>query len=217
MLSLLTPHLVQGRDILPETYAGGVHFTKEDFAGSQRSPLGKTYCDITTANWLRVIARALFGVEGVQSVFLAKDFLSVMKTAQMPWHVLKPVIFSTVLDFFSGSRPVIEDKPTLTDTTVTESDSEVVALIKELLETRIRPSVQDDGGDIFYEGFEPDTGMVRLRLAGSCVGCPSSSVTLRNGVENMLMHYIPEVKGIIEVGQEQDKDASKLEFKPEPV
>ena len=167
----------------------------------------------------------------MQSVFLAKDFLSITKSSQTPWHVLKPIIFSKVLDFFSGTRPVIEDKPAVTDTTVTESDSEVVALIKELLETRIRPSVQDDGGstrdasspalsssgDIFYEGFDADTGMVRLRLAGSCVGCPSSSVTLRNGVENMLMHYIPEVRGIVEVGQEDDKDAAKLEFKPNPV
>jgi NFU1 iron-sulfur cluster scaffold homolog, mitochondrial len=102
-----------------------------------------------------------------------------------------------------------------------------VAAIKELIETRVRPSVQEDGGDIFYEGFNDRTGVVRVRLAGSCVGCPSSSVTLRNGVENMLMHYIPEVKGIEEVtatssedGEASDDSLSaperqlKLEFKP---
>lgn len=83
----------------------------------------------------------------------------------------------------------------VSDTTVLDTDDEVVATIKELLETRVRPAVQEDGGDIFYVGFDPVRGMVQVRLAGSCVGCPSSSITLRNGVENMLMHYIPEVSG----------------------
>jgi len=92
------------------------------------------------------------------------------------------------------------------------------------METRVRPSVQEDGGDIFYVGFEPSTGMVKVRLAGSCVGCPSSSVTLRNGVENMLMHYIPEVKGIEEVTEASEAFNSnevsnegemKLHFKAE--
>ena len=87
------------------------------------------------------------------------------------------------------------DNPMVSDTTILDTDDEVVATIKELLETRVRPAVQEDGGDIFYVGFDPVRGMVQVRLAGSCVGCPSSSITLRNGVENMLMHYIPEVSG----------------------
>lgn len=77
-------------------------------------------------------------------------------------------------------------------------------MIKELLETRIRPAVQDDGGDILYSGFDEETGIVKLTLAGSCSGCPSSEVTLKNGVENMLMHYIPEVRGIEQVLDEND-------------
>ena len=82
----------------------------------------------------------------------------------------------------------------------------------------MRPSVQEDGGDIFYVGFDPQTGLVKVQLAGSCVGCPSSSITLRNGVENMLTHYIPEVRGIVEVGasgEETDSSPLKLEFHPE--
>ncbi|RYR62990.1 hypothetical protein Ahy_A04g020765 [Arachis hypogaea] len=74
-----------------------------------------------------------------------------------------------------------------------QDDSETVAMIKELLETRIRPAVQDDGGDIEYRGFDPDTGIVKLKMQGACSGCPSSSVTLKSGIENMLMHYIPEL------------------------
>jgi Fe-S cluster biogenesis protein NfuA len=93
----------------------------------------------------------------------------------------------------------MDTNPVVSDTTILDTDSEVVATIKELLESRVRPAVQEDGGDIFYEGFDEVKGIVRVRLAGSCVGCPSSSITLKNGVENMLMHYIPEVKGIEEV------------------
>ena len=91
-------------------------------------------------------------------------------------------------------------------TAVSDDDDEVVTMIKELIETRIRPAVQEDGGDIFYAGFDAASGIVRLKMAGSCVGCPSSSATLKNGVENMLMHYVPEVKGI-----EQVKDAGEEE------
>jgi NFU1 iron-sulfur cluster scaffold homolog, mitochondrial len=85
-------------------------------------------------------------------------------------------------------------------------------MIKELLESRIRPSVQEDGGDIFYKGFDEDTGIVKLQLAGSCAGCPSSSVTLKNGVENMLKHYIPEVRGIEEVQDDELNELSTKEF-----
>ena len=80
-------------------------------------------------------------------------------------------------------------------------------MIKELLETRIRPAVQEDGGDIFFEGFDADAGLVRVRMAGSCVGCPSSTATLRNGVENMLMHYVPEVRGIEQVKGKIDEES----------
>ncbi|KAF0761060.1 hypothetical protein AaE_003476 [Aphanomyces astaci] len=105
------------------------------------------------------------------------------------------------------------DEDVITDTTILDTDDEVVAMIKELLETRIRPAVQDDGGDIFFRGFDEDRGIVKLQLAGSCAGCPSSSVTLKNGVENMLMHYIPEVRGIEEIVDDEDvKTVNESEF-----
>lgn len=120
-----------------------------------------------------------------------------------PAQPLKPIVLEAILDAFNEldtkAVPLVTKSAAAADTAPGEADTEVVALIKELLETRIRPAVQEDGGDIFFEGFEEDTGMVRVRMAGSCVGCPSSTATLRNGVENMLMHYIPEVRGITQV------------------
>lgn len=108
-----------------------------------------------------------------------------------------------------GAAAIIEAVEASPDTAITEEDDEVTAMIKELLDTRIRPAVQEDGGDIFYKGFDRDSGMVRLKMGGSCVGCPSSTATLRNGVENMLMYYIPEVKGITEIKDELDELGDK--------
>jgi Fe-S cluster biogenesis protein NfuA len=138
------------------------------------------------------------------------------------WNVLKPQLFSKILDFYGGEDPQVmltRDTAVVSDTTILDDDSEVVAMIKELMETRVRPAVQDDGGDIFFEGFNEATGIVSVRLAGSCVGCPSSSITLRNGVENMLQHYIAEVKGIEEVGGEgggDDEGDQELKLSYEP-
>ena len=108
------------------------------------------------------------------------------------------------MDFYASGDPALRGEPEITDTTILDDDDEVVAMIKELLETRIRPAVQEDGGDIRYVGFEEESGIVTVQLAGSCVGCPSSSVTLKNGVENMLMHYIPEVSGVVSLEEEED-------------
>lgn len=137
-------------------------------------------------------------------VFFGREFISINKKESVNWAPLKPIILDAIMDAFNemetkGTPIIIETEPKPTDTQIQPEDDEVVAMIKELLETRIRPAVQEDGGDIFYEGFDPDTGIVKLRMAGSCVGCPSSTATLRGGVENMLMHYIPEVRGIEQV------------------
>ncbi len=111
------------------------------------------------------------------------------------------------MDFYASGQMAMLDSPSITDTTILDDDSEVVAMIKELLESRIRPAVQEDGGDIKYVSFEEDSGIVTVKLAGSCVGCPSSSVTLKNGVENMLMHYIPEVRSVVSLDEEEgDED-----------
>ncbi|CAN6438942.1 unnamed protein product [Victoria cruziana] len=152
------------------------------------------------------LAKALFGIDGISRVFYGSDFVTVTKSEDASWDILKPEIFAAIMDFYTAGKPLFLDSEVASsvDTAIHEDDSETVAMIKELLETRIRPAVQDDGGDIEYRGFDPDTGIVKLRMQGACSGCPSSAVTLKSGIENMLMHYVSEVKG---VEQEMDAEA----------
>ncbi|XP_027111339.1 nifU-like protein 4, mitochondrial [Coffea eugenioides] len=154
------------------------------------------------------LAKALFGIDGITRVFFGSDFVTVTKSEDASWEFLKPEIFAAIMDFSTSGKPLIMDSNSLdsTDTAIHEDDSETVAMIKELLETRIRPAVQDDGGDIEYRGFVPETGIVRLKMQGACSGCPSSSVTLKSGIENMLMHYVPEVKGVEQELDTEDED-----------
>lgn len=150
------------------------------------------------------LAKSLFAIDGVTRVFFGSDFVTVTKSEEAAWEFLKPEVFAAIMDFYSSAQPLFLDSQAAAamDTAIHQDDSETVAMIKELLETRIRPAVQDDGGDIEYRGFDLDTGIVKLRMQGACSGCPSSSVTLKSGIENMLMHYVPEVKGV-----EQELDA----------
>eukprot|EP00584_Thalassiosira_punctigera_P013838 CAMPEP_0172553954 /NCGR_PEP_ID=MMETSP1067-20121228/52520_1 /TAXON_ID=265564 ORGANISM="Thalassiosira punctigera, Strain Tpunct2005C2" /NCGR_SAMPLE_ID=MMETSP1067 /ASSEMBLY_ACC=CAM_ASM_000444 /LENGTH=362 /DNA_ID=CAMNT_0013342233 /DNA_START=19 /DNA_END=1107 /DNA_ORIENTATION=+ len=170
----------------------GVFFLRHDRELIARSPLARSLFDLD---------------EGVKSVYLGRDFLTVTKRAEAHWSHLQTPIFGCIMDFYASGKPAMLSVPEITDTTILDDDDEVVAMIKELLETRIRPAVQEDGGDIRYVGFEEDTGIVTVRLAGSCVGCPSSSVTLKNGVENMLMHYIPEVRSVVSLEEEEEGEA----------
>lgn len=155
------------------------------------------------------LAKALYGIDGVTRVFFGSDFVTVTKSEDVSWDFLKPEIFAAIMDFYSSGQPLFLDSATAAakDTAINEDDSETVAMIKELLETRIRPAVQDDGGDIEYIGFEPESGIVKLRMQGACSGCPSSSVTLKSGIENMLMHYVPEVKAVEQEFDAEDEDA----------
>lgn len=127
---------------------------------------------------------------------------------------MKPEIYSLLMEFFSASdRPVVQEGPLEensgpADTRIHEDDSEVVAMIKELLDTRVRPAIQEDGGDLEYKGFDEETGVVQLMLKGSCRGCDSSAVTLKNGIERMLMHYVPEVQSVEQVQSEEEKIAA---------
>ena len=153
------------------------------------------------------LAKELFAIEGIKAVYLGDNFVTVTKFAQQPWKVLRPQILNVLMNFFDDPNKVaLKDAPEITDTTILEDDDEIVAMIKELIESRIRPAVQEDGGDIRYVNFEEETGLVTVELAGSCVGCPSSSVTLKQGVENMLMHYVPEVTAVVALEEEQGEE-----------
>lgn len=167
-----TLKFLPGRAVLT---SGTADFTgAEDAAG--RSPL----------------ASRLFEIDGVAAVFLGADFITITKISDKEWHVLKPAILGAIMEHMTTGLPILSDVPTDdTASVVTEEDSEVVGQIKELIETRVRPAVAQDGGDIVFEGF--DEGVVYLQLRGACAGCPSSSMTLKMGIENMLKHYIPEV------------------------
>lgn len=162
------------------------------------------------------LAKALYGIDGVTRVFFGSDFVTVTKSDDATWDFLKPEIFAAIMDFYSSGKPLFLDSSTAAamDTAIHEDDSEIVAMIKELLETRIRPAVQDDGGDIEYIGFDVESGIVKLKMQGACSGCPSSSVTLKSGIENMLMHYVPEVKAVEQELDDEDENgdlASQLE------
>ena len=136
------------------------------------------------------LAERLFQVEGVAGVFLGGDFITVTKRGDKQWDLLKPALLGIIMEHFVAGRPVLAEGAAV----VTEGDAEdteVVSQIKELLDTRVRPAVAQDGGDIVFRGF--DRGIVYVRLQGSCSGCPSSTATLRMGIENMLKHYVPEV------------------------
>jgi len=159
------------------------------------------------------LAKRIFATEGVTGVFLASDFVTISKDADSDWTTLKPQLFASIMDFYAAGEAVLADgseEGEVDSLIINEDDSEVVQMIKELLDMRIRPSVQEDGGDIKFHAFIEETGEVRLEMQGSCSGCPSSSATLKGGIENMLMHYIPEVKEVVNVNGEEMDDEGTL-------
>ncbi|MCA0301041.1 MAG: NifU family protein [Proteobacteria bacterium] len=135
------------------------------------------------------LARRLFAIEGVERVFLGADFVTVTKAADRDWQILKPSILGGIMEHYTSGEPVIAGTADTSAEAV--EDDEVVAQIKELLETRVRPAVAQDGGDIVFHDFRD--GVVYLHMQGSCSGCPSSTATLKMGIENLLKHYVPEV------------------------
>ncbi|MCW5731912.1 MAG: NifU family protein [Alphaproteobacteria bacterium] len=137
------------------------------------------------------LAERLFAIDGVMRVFLGSDFVTVTKAEGVEWHHLKPSILGAVMEHFSSGQPVIASGEKVQDEEFAPEDAEVVAQIKELLDTRVRPAVAQDGGDIIFMGYAE--GIVSLHMQGSCSGCPSSTATLKHGIENMLRHYVPEV------------------------
>jgi Fe-S cluster biogenesis protein NfuA len=146
------------------------------------------------------LASALFALPGVTRVFLGGDFISVTKSDASSWQALKPQVLGAIMEHFVAGRPVIEgdaDDSLMDD--IAPEDVEIVAQIRELLDTRVRPAVAGDGGDIVFRGYRE--GIVKLYMQGACSGCPSSRATLKHGIENMLRYYVPEVVAVEQVDQ----------------
>ena len=171
-----TLKFLPGRDVMG---SGTADFAGPDLAA--RSPL----------------ATALFALPGVARVFLGGDFVTVTKNDLTEWQSLRPQVLGVVMEHFVAGRPVIEGMSDDVLEDVSPEDAEVVEQIKDLLDTRVRPAVASDGGDIVFRGYRD--GVVRLHMQGACSGCPSSSATLKHGIENMLRHYVPEVHSVEQV------------------
>ena len=147
------------------------------------------------------LASALFSIDGVSGVFFGPDFVSVTK-ADAEWQHLKPAILGAIMEHFSSGAPLLNENQSGSaqsdaDEFFAESDAETVATIKELLETRVRPAVAGDGGDIVFKGFRD--GTLFLSMKGACSGCPSSTATLKNGIQNLMTHFVPEVRAVEQV------------------
>ena len=168
-----TLKFLPGRDVMA---AGTADFPSREAAA--RSPL----------------ATRLFEVADVTAVFLGADFVTVTKSPDVDWQVLKPAVLGAIMEHFTSGDPVIREAGGPTHASGDGDNDEIVSQIVELLDTRVRPAVAMDGGDIVFHGFE--AGIVYLHMQGSCSGCPSSTVTLKMGIENLLRHYVPEVQEV---------------------
>lgn len=163
------------------------------------------------------MAVKLFTIDGIKSIMLGSNFITIEKAGDhLEWALLKPEIFSILTEHLTNGTPVISESATLSsDMDFSEDDDEVVAMIKELIFTRIRPAIQDDGGDIEFVNFVEDSGTVFLRLKGACRSCDSLAVTLKNGIESMLKYYIEEVQEVKPV--EEDEPEQQQEQQEEEV
>jgi Fe-S cluster biogenesis protein NfuA len=172
-----------------------------------RDVLGAGTMDFPTAAAANAspLARALFEAGEVTGVMLGPDFLTVTKAETTPWEHLKPALLAAIMDHYLSGAPMLEagaDASELAsnlgeaEVQYDEDTAEVVAEIKDLIETRVRPAVAGDGGDIVFHKFDKETGVVFLTMRGACAGCPSSTMTLKAGIENLLRHYVPEVNAV---------------------
>jgi len=172
-----TPNPATLKFLPGRTVLGGAPLDMRDRAQSAQSPL----------------AQRLFDISGVNGVLLGSDFIAVTK-GEAEWQQLKPAILGAIMEHFLSGAPVVRESsevPAEDDEFFAAEDAETVATIKELIETRVRPAVANDGGDITFRGFKD--GVVYLNMKGACSGCPSSTATLRHGIQNLLRHFIPDV------------------------
>ncbi|MCI5049127.1 MAG: NifU family protein [Rickettsiales bacterium] len=142
------------------------------------------------------LAKSLFETPNIRAVFFGSDFITITKSEDADWSTLKPGLLTKIMDHYVAGLPMMSEGTTKEQETIeyTEEEEKIVAEIKELIETRVRPAVAQDGGDIIFHSFQK--GIVRLELHGACSGCPSSTITLKQGIENMLKHYVPEVMAV---------------------
>lgn len=175
-----TLKFLPGRDVLG---TGGRDFSEASAAAA--SPL----------------AQSLFAVEGVERVYLGSDFLTITKADQIEWPHLKPHVLAAIMDHFMSGAPALAEEGAGAEAEIVYEGAAagIVKEIKEIIEARVRPAVARDGGDITFHSWEHETGVVRLTMKGSCAGCPSSTLTLKQGIENMLKHYVPEVNAVEQV------------------
>ena len=175
-----TLKFLPGRDVLG---TGGRDFSEASAAAA--SPL----------------AQSLFAVEGVERVYLGSDFLTITKADQIEWPHLKPHVLAAIMDHFMSGAPALAEEGASEEAEIAYEGAAagIVKEIKEIIEARVRPAVARDGGDITFHSWEHETGIVRLTMKGSCAGCPSSTLTLKQGIENMLKHYVPEVNAVEQV------------------
>ncbi|CAH2351654.1 nifU-like protein, mitochondrial [[Candida] railenensis] len=162
------------------------------------------------------LALKLFKIPGIRSVMLGSDFLTVNKQDYINWATLRPEVVEAMDSFLTAKKEPVITKELLEQSEKdmakeNENDSELVSMIKELIETKIRPAIQDDGGDIDYMGFDEETGKVFLKLQGACKTCSASEDTLKNGIESMLMHYIEEVQEVVQI-LDPEEEISLKEF-----
>ncbi len=140
------------------------------------------------------LAVRLFAIEGVAGVFLGSDFVTVTKGDDKEWDVMRPQILGGIMEHYQSGRVIIESDESTDASDDGVEDDPIIKQIKELIDTRVRPAVAQDGGDIVFKGFED--GIVSLHMQGACAGCPSSTATLKHGIENMLRYYVPEVQEV---------------------
>jgi Fe-S cluster biogenesis protein NfuA len=159
----------------------------------------RDFASLEEAQGASPLAAELLQIEGVERVFLGSDFVSVSKAEGRDWAHLKPSILAAIMDHYIAGGPAIAAGGAASGHTAHAYEGEAAATvekIKELLDARVRPAVAADGGDIVFESYDVDSGVVRLHMRGACSGCPSSTMTLKSGIENLFRHYLPEVRGV---------------------
>ena len=170
-----------------------------------RDVLGSGTRDFANADAALIspLATALFDLDGVERIYLGGDFLTVTKSDALEWPHLKPHVLAAIMDHFTSGKPVLIEGASGGDAEADEADiayegeaADIVKELKEIIEARVRPAVARDGGDITFHSWDQDEGVVRLNMRGACAGCPSSTATLKQGIENLLRHYVPEVNRV---------------------